>query len=50
MLEVGAVVMRTETELLIKSRNVVPGRILASGFKFQYPTFEAAIRELEQRV
>jgi uncharacterized protein len=49
MLEAGAVVMRTETELLLKSRNVVPGQLLASGFKFQYPTFEEAIRELEQR-
>jgi uncharacterized protein len=50
MLEAGAVVMRTETELLLKSRNVVPGRLLASGFKFRYPTFEAAIQELEERV
>lgn len=37
MLEVGAVFLRTETELIIKSRRVVPGRLLSSGFHFQFP-------------
>jgi uncharacterized protein len=50
MLEVGAFFMRTETELLLKSRNVVPGKLSASGFQFRFPLFEAALRELEQRV
>ena len=32
MLEIGAFFLRTETELIIKSRRVVPARLLASGF------------------
>jgi uncharacterized protein (TIGR01777 family) len=46
MLELGAWLLRTETELVIKSRRVVPGRLLASGFEFEYPRIEAAIRDL----
>jgi uncharacterized protein (TIGR01777 family) len=36
MLELGAFLLRTETELIIKSRRVVPGSLLESGFKFQF--------------
>jgi len=50
MLEMGAFVMRTETELLLKSRRVIPGRLLAGGFRFQFPTMEAALSDLEERV
>ena len=46
MLEIGAVFLRTETELLLKSRRVVPGRLLAAGFQFQFPELRAAVREL----
>jgi uncharacterized protein (TIGR01777 family) len=49
MLELGAVFMRTETELILKSRRVVPGRLLQGGFVFQYPFWDAAARELCQR-
>jgi NAD dependent epimerase/dehydratase family enzyme len=37
MLEVGAIFMQTETELILKSRRVVPGRLLAHGFSFKCP-------------
>ena len=37
MLEVGAFFMRTETELVLKSRRVVPGRLLDAGFEFAFP-------------
>ncbi len=47
MLEIGAWVMRTETELMIKSRRVVPGKLLADGFQFRYPTFQGALEEIE---
>ena len=50
MLELGAFVLRTETELIIKSRRVVPGRLLATGFQFQYPKLEDAVREIECRL
>lgn len=49
MLEVGAFFMRTETELLLKSRRVVPGKLLADGFKFEFPDMTAALRDLKQR-
>lgn len=50
MLEVGAFFLRTETELIIKSRRVVPARLLREGFAFQHATMEEALRELEGRV
>ncbi|MFM1770785.1 MAG: hypothetical protein RJA22_3314, partial [Verrucomicrobiota bacterium] len=37
MLEIGAFLLRTETELVIKSRRVVPGKLLAGGFQFRFP-------------
>jgi len=44
MLEIGALFMRTETELILKSRRVVPARLLESGFEFSFPDWrEAAI-------
>jgi uncharacterized protein (TIGR01777 family) len=49
LLEVGALVLRTETELILKSRRVIPGRLLASGFAFEYPDCPAAARDLCRR-
>jgi uncharacterized protein (TIGR01777 family) len=46
MLEVGAFFLRTETELIIKSRRVVPGRLIESGFEFQFPTIREAFENL----
>jgi uncharacterized protein (TIGR01777 family) len=46
MLEVGALVLRTETELVLKSRRVVPGRLTAAGFTFEFPDWPAAARDL----
>ncbi len=46
MLEIGAFFLRTETELLLKSRRVVPTRLLESGFEFEYPTLESALAEI----
>jgi hypothetical protein len=46
MLEIGAFVLRTETELILKSRRVVPGRLLQSGFEFQFPNWNVAAVEL----
>lgn len=49
ILELGALVLRTETELLLKSRRVTPERLLRHGFEFSYPTFPAAVEELVAR-
>ncbi len=46
LLEVGAWLLGTETELLLKSRNVYPECLLESGFKFQFTNAEEAIRDL----
>jgi uncharacterized protein len=49
MLEVGALALRTETELVLKSRRVVPGRLMAGGFEFRFPEWPAAARDLVAR-
>jgi uncharacterized protein (TIGR01777 family) len=46
MLEVGAQFLGTETELLLKSRWVLPKRLLASGFEFRYPHWREAARNI----
>lgn len=46
MLEVGALFMRTETELVLKSRRVVPGLLLERGFEFRHPTWPETARQL----
>lgn len=50
MLEIGAFFLRTETELIFKSRRVVPGRLLQSGFVFRFPTFREALADLERKM
>ncbi len=48
-LELGAILMQTETELILKSRRVVPTRLLESGFEFEFPDWEDAARDLITR-
>lgn len=50
LLELGAFFLRTETELIIKSRRVVPGRLTAAGFAFNFTEFETAARDIEDRL
>jgi uncharacterized protein (TIGR01777 family) len=50
LLEIGAFVLRTETELILKSRKVYPERLLAAGFEFEYPSCAAAIGKLSGAV
>ncbi len=50
MLEVGACLLRTETELMIKSRRVIPLRMLQAGFQFRYGHLKEAVAELEGRL
>jgi uncharacterized protein (TIGR01777 family) len=49
MLELGAIFLRTETELILKSRRVIPGRLSKRGFQFEFPTWPEAARDLCQR-
>jgi len=46
MLEIGARLLGTETELVLKSRRVVPGRLLQEGFTFDLPAWPEAARDL----
>jgi len=50
MLEIGAFFLQTETELILKSRRVVPARLIESGFKFEFPFFREAIAHLNIEV
>ena len=45
-LEIGAFAGRTETELLLKSRRVVPGKLMNAGFDFNYPDWQSAARAI----
>jgi uncharacterized protein len=49
MAELGAFAIRSDTELLLKSRRVVPGRLLAAGFEFSYGDWGRAARDLVRR-
>jgi NAD dependent epimerase/dehydratase family enzyme len=49
MMEIGAAVLRTESEMVLKSRRVVPGRLLAAGFQFLFPEWPTAARDLVSR-
>lgn len=49
MLEIGAFFMGTETELILKSRRVVPTKLLDAGFEFEFPHWENAAKNLLER-
>ncbi|MFJ8109084.1 epimerase [Streptomyces sp. NPDC096132] len=49
MAELGALALRSDTELLFKSRRVVPGRLLAAGFTFEQPHWPGAADDLVRR-
>lgn len=46
LLELAALLLRTETELVLKSRRVVPRRLLNAGFEFQFPEWPQAADDL----
>lgn len=46
LLEIGAKMIKTETELILKSRFVIPERLMNEGFQFTFPTIERAIEAI----
>jgi hypothetical protein len=50
MIEIGTFLMRSESELVLKSRRVVPTFLLKHGFEFAFPTWPAAARDLVSRM
>jgi NAD dependent epimerase/dehydratase family enzyme len=49
MLEPAMWALRTEPELVLKSRWVVPERLLAEGFSFSQPSLAGALRDIADR-
>jgi uncharacterized protein (TIGR01777 family) len=49
MLELGTWALRTESELVLKSRRVIPGRLVDSGFAFELPDWSRAAEDLVSR-
>ena len=49
ILEIGSLVIRTETELVLKSRWVVPETLEKAGYEFAYPELEPALKEIVER-
>jgi uncharacterized protein (TIGR01777 family) len=50
MAQIGAFVLRSDTELLLKSRRVIPGRLPDAGFRFAYADWHDGARDLVRRV
>jgi uncharacterized protein len=46
LLKIGAVIIKTEPELILKSRWVVPEKLLESGYTFKYPTLGSALKNI----
>ena len=46
MLELGAKIIKTETELVLKSRNVIPKRLIENGFEFEFGDLEKTFKNL----
>jgi uncharacterized protein (TIGR01777 family) len=49
LIEIGCWALRTESELVLKSRNVIPGRLQQAGFKFDFPEWPTAAADLVHR-
>ena len=49
LIELGAIFLRTESELVLKSRRVIPGRLLDAGFHFEFPDWSEAAEDLVHR-
>lgn len=49
MVSIGTLALRTDPELVLKSRRVVPDRLLADGFEFRFPTWATAAADLARR-
>jgi hypothetical protein len=48
LLRIGAVMIKTETELILKSRWVIPEKLLNAGYTFKYPSLNGALHNILQ--
>jgi uncharacterized protein (TIGR01777 family) len=49
LIMLGAIFLRTETELVLKSRRVIPGRLMDAGFEFEFPEWAGAAADLVRK-
>jgi uncharacterized protein (TIGR01777 family) len=49
LIELATIFLRTESELVLKSRRVIPGRLLDAGFQFEFPDWQEAAQDLVDR-
>ena len=49
MSEIGAIFLKTDTELVLKSRRVIPKKLLDEGFHFEYPDWPKTVEDILQR-
>ncbi|WP_025666412.1 TIGR01777 family oxidoreductase [Aquimarina megaterium] len=50
ILQLGARIINTETELVLKSRNVIPSKLMNNGFQFLYPELKPALIHLSRKL
>jgi len=48
LLKFGAKIIGTEPELVLKSRNVIPNKLINSGFEFEFNTLEETLKNVAQ--
>ncbi len=46
LLSIGAIIIKTETELILKSRWVIPEKLLQAGYTFKYPSLDEALENI----
>ena len=46
LIEIGCFMLQTESELVLKSRYVIPGRLREAGFQFHFPDWPTAAADL----
>jgi uncharacterized protein (TIGR01777 family) len=49
LIKLGAIFLRTEPELVLKSRRVVPGKLMDAGFEFEFPEWAGAADDLVRK-
>lgn len=50
MLKLGTLIIGTEPELVLKSRWVLPTKLLETGFIFKHPDVEDALKDVIQKI
>lgn len=49
MIKIGSMIIGTEPELILKSRYVLPQRLMDAGYTFEYPDIQSALKQIVER-